>query len=102
MNNAANPPSADERLLPRLSDDAVVEIRRFLESIFAHFEARYRGQITRLYEQAAGLAGTDLEVVTTDEDLAMQIWTDILLPQLRAEYGMSALEALGGSEGQPA
>ena len=40
MNNAANPPSADELLLPRLSDDAVVEIRRFLESIFDHFEAR--------------------------------------------------------------
>ena len=53
-------------------------------------------------EQAAGVAGTDLEVVTPDEDLAMRIWTDILLPQLRAEYGMSALEALGGSEGQPA
>ena len=50
MNNAANPPSADELLLPRLSDDAVVEIRRFLESIFDHFEARYRGQITRLYD----------------------------------------------------
>ena len=50
MNNAANPPSADELLLPRLSDDAVVEIRRFLESIFDHFEARYGGQITRLYD----------------------------------------------------
>ena len=53
-------------------------------------------------EQAAGVAGTDLEVVTTDEDHAMQIGTDILLPQLRAEYGVSALEDLGGSEGQPA
>ena len=50
MNNAANPPSADDLLLPRLSDDAVVEIRRFLESIFDHFEARYGGQITRLHD----------------------------------------------------
>ena len=41
MNSAANPPSADELLLPRLSDDAVFEIRRVLESIFDHFEARY-------------------------------------------------------------
>ena len=53
MNNAANPPSADERLLPRLSDDAVVEIRRFLESIFAHFEARYGDQITRLHDSTS-------------------------------------------------
>ena len=50
MNNAANPPSADELLLPRVSDDAVVEIRRVLESIFDHFEARNGGQITRLYD----------------------------------------------------
>ena len=50
MNNAANPPSADELLLPRLNDDAVVEIHRFLEYIFDHFEARYGGQITRFYD----------------------------------------------------
>ena len=50
MNSAANPPSAEELLQPRLSDDAAVEIRRFLESIFDHFEARYGGQITRFYD----------------------------------------------------
>ena len=50
MTNAANPPSADDLPLPRLSDDAVVEIHRFLESIFDHFEARYGGQITRLHD----------------------------------------------------
>ena len=50
MNSAANPPSADELLLPRLSDDAVFEIRRVLESIFDHFEARNGGQITRFYD----------------------------------------------------
>ena len=50
MNNAANPPSADELRLPRLSDDAVVEIHRFLEQIFDLFEARYGGQITRFYD----------------------------------------------------
>ena len=53
MNNAANPPSADELLLPWLSDDAVVEIRRFLESIFDHFEARYGHQITRYYDSVS-------------------------------------------------
>ena len=50
MNNAANPPSADELLLPRLSDDAAVEIHRFLEYIFDLFEARYGHQITRYYD----------------------------------------------------
>ena len=50
MNSAANPPSAEELLQPRLSDDAAVEIRRFLESIFNHFEARYGVQITRLHD----------------------------------------------------
>ena len=50
MNNAANPPSADELRLPRLSDDAVVEIHRFLEQIFDLFEARYGDQITRFYD----------------------------------------------------
>ena len=53
MNNAANPPSADELLLPRLSDDAVVEIHRFLEYNFDHFEARYGGQITRYYDSVS-------------------------------------------------
>ena len=50
MNNAANPPSADELRLPRLSDYDAVEIHRFLEQIFDLFEARYGGQITRFYD----------------------------------------------------
>ena len=54
MNNAANPPSADELRLPRLSDDAAVEIHRFLEYIFDHFEARYGDQITVLRQHVEG------------------------------------------------
>ena len=50
MNNAANLPSADELRLPRLSDDAAVEIHRFLKQIFDLFEARYGDQITRFYD----------------------------------------------------
>ena len=50
MNNAAHPPSVEELALPRLSDEAVVEIHHFLESIFDLFEARYGHQITRYYD----------------------------------------------------
>ena len=44
MNNAINSPSAEELQLPRLSDEAVVEIHHFL------IEARYGHQITRHYD----------------------------------------------------
>ncbi len=50
MTNAASPPAVDELALPRLSDDAAVEIHHFLETIFDLFEARYGHQITRHYE----------------------------------------------------
>ena len=50
MNNATHSPSAEELPLPRLSDEAVVEIHRFLEQIFDLVEVRYGGQITRFYD----------------------------------------------------
>ena len=50
MNNATNPPSAEELPLPQLSDDTVVEIHHFLEYLFDLFEARYGDQITRFYD----------------------------------------------------
>lgn len=50
MKRTANPPSAEELPLPQLSDNAVVEIHRFLEYIFDLFEARYGDQITRFYD----------------------------------------------------
>ena len=50
MKPAANPPSADELPLHRLSDEAVVEIHHFLQYLYDLFEARYGGQITRFYD----------------------------------------------------
>ena len=50
MNNAANSPAEEGIPLPRLSDDAAVEIRHFLEFVFDLFEARYGDQITRYYD----------------------------------------------------
>lgn len=37
--------------LPRLSDEAAVEIYLFLEHLFALFDARYGPQVMRFYEQ---------------------------------------------------
>lgn len=53
MNNAANPPSVDALPLPRLSDEAVVEIHHFLQYLYDLFEARYGHQITRYYESVS-------------------------------------------------
>lgn len=50
MNNAGNPPSVGELPLPRLSDEAVVEIHHFLQYLYDLFEARYGHQITRHYD----------------------------------------------------
>lgn len=50
MNNATNSPSAKELPLPRLSDEAVVEIHHFLQYLYDLFEARYGHQITRYYD----------------------------------------------------
>ena len=50
MNNATHSPSAKELPLPGLSDEAVVEIHRFLQYLYDLFEARYGHQITRYYD----------------------------------------------------
>lgn len=46
--DAQRPHTAIE--LPPLSDDAVVQIHRFLEELLGLFESRYHGQIYRYYE----------------------------------------------------
>ncbi len=50
MNNATHSPSTEELPLPRLSDEAVVEIHHFLQYLYDLFEARYGHQITRYYD----------------------------------------------------
>ena len=40
--------------LPRLSDDAVVQIHDFIHQILDLFEARYGDQIRRFYEDLGG------------------------------------------------
>lgn len=44
------PPSHDGLPLPRLSDEAAVEIHLFLYQFLEFFEARYGDQIHRYYE----------------------------------------------------
>jgi hypothetical protein len=39
-----------EIALPRLSDDAVVQIHGFIEQVLASFESRYADQIRRFYD----------------------------------------------------
>ena len=65
MNNAAKPPSADELLLPRLSDDDAVEIQRFLDHLF---EAGDGDQINRLHDSLSRdkLVGYDGETARAD------------------------------------
>lgn len=43
--------------LPRLDDDAVIQIHDFIHQVLDLFEARYGDQIRRFYE---GLGGEDL------------------------------------------
>ncbi|MFS2168143.1 hypothetical protein [Variovorax sp. Varisp62] len=50
MKKASTPKRFDDVPLPRLSDDAAVEIYHFLEYLFDLFEARYGDQISRFYE----------------------------------------------------
>ena len=50
MKKASTPQASDGVPLPRLSDDAAVEIYLFIEHILNLFEARYGTQITRFYE----------------------------------------------------
>jgi hypothetical protein len=47
--------------MPRLSDDAVVQIHRFLEHVLDLFEARYGDQIHRYYDErsAHNMVGPD-------------------------------------------
>ena len=40
--------------MPRLSDDAVVQIHNFIEHFLDLFEARYGDQIQRFYEDRSG------------------------------------------------
>jgi hypothetical protein len=46
--------SISELPMPRLSDDAVVQIHDFLHHVFDLFEARYGDQIHRFYEGLRG------------------------------------------------
>ena len=50
MKKASTPQASDGVPLPRLSDDAAVEIYHFLKHLFNLFENRYGDQISRFYE----------------------------------------------------
>lgn len=50
MNDEHHHRDSAEIALPRLSDDAVVEIHDFIEQLLALFESRYAAQIRRFYD----------------------------------------------------
>ncbi|MDP1649899.1 MAG: hypothetical protein Q8M01_17090 [Rubrivivax sp.] len=64
MNSSANPSSTDTARadivaagnipMPRLSDDAVVQIHDFIHHVLDLFEARYGDQIHRFYADLCG------------------------------------------------
>ncbi len=50
-----NPEESDEYPvpLPALSDEAVIQIRRFIEHVLDQFDVRYGAQVMRYYEDRA-------------------------------------------------
>jgi hypothetical protein len=63
MNTSSKPTSADHSAeplaagnipMPRLSDDAVVQIHDFIHHVLDLFEARYGDQLRRFYEDLCG------------------------------------------------
>ncbi|CAM3973364.1 hypothetical protein [Roseateles saccharophilus] len=63
MTKTAPPPSSDGVPLPRLSDEAAVELYLFVEHLFLLIEARYGGQIRRHFDDRDrhNLIGPDFE-----------------------------------------
>ncbi len=55
MKRTSTAQASDGVPLPRLSDDAAVEIHLFLEHLFNLFENRYGNQISRFYEDLSRL-----------------------------------------------
>ena len=53
-----NPPSIDSSpttiAMPRLNDDAVIQIHDFIHQVLDLFEARYGDQIRRFYQDLGG------------------------------------------------
>ena len=53
MNTDHQDPDAYPIALPKLSDEAVVEIRNFIEHVFDQFDSHYASQVRRFYEDRA-------------------------------------------------
>jgi hypothetical protein len=53
MNTDHQDPNAYPIALPRLSDEAVVEIRTFIEHVLDQFDIHYAPQVRRFYEDRA-------------------------------------------------
>ena len=53
MNNNRLDPYAYPKALPTLSDEAVVEIRNFIEHVLDQFDIHYAAQVCRFYEDRA-------------------------------------------------
>jgi hypothetical protein len=61
--NTTPPPSRDGVPLPRLSDEAAVEIYLFIEHLFLLFESRHGDQIRRHFDDLGqhNLIGADFD-----------------------------------------
>jgi len=59
-------PAPEAFSLPRLSDDAVVQVHDFIHHVLDLFEARYGDQIHRFYQD---LHGSDDDLLDSDPNL---------------------------------
>ena len=60
--------ATDSIPMPRLSDDAVVQIHDFIHHVLDLFEARYGDQVRRFYEDLCGDCMIDDDTTQTGTD----------------------------------
>ena len=68
MNSNPDHPVPGDIQMPRLSDDAVIQIHDFIHHVLDLFEARYGDQIHRFYQDLCGdsMVGADTNIDLDD------------------------------------
>jgi len=68
MNSSPDPMTTANIPMPRLSDDAVVQIHDFIHHVLDLFEARYGDQLRCFYEGLCGDCMFEPDIMQTDTD----------------------------------
>jgi hypothetical protein len=66
MNSSPDPMATANIPMPRLSDDAVVQIHDFIHHVLDLFEARYGDQLRRFYEDLCGDCMFEPDITQTE------------------------------------